>query len=136
MTDTIVATILTGVGVTGAVLLGVWRILAHFETRNDLAHADLGRRIDAGDLKLGQRIDNLRTELGGRIDRTNERIDKTTDQVEGVGTELGASIAGMKELLRSGSGGACGAPERGAETARAASAARWTPSRSSWAQAG
>lgn len=42
MTTDVVATVLTGVGV----LLGVWRMLAAYETRNDAAHAALTARID------------------------------------------------------------------------------------------
>ncbi len=58
----IASVILTGIGV----LLGVWRILAHYENRQDKAHADLGRRIDA----LGTDVTNLRermASLGGEI---------------------------------------------------------------------
>lgn len=38
----VMATVLTGAGV----LLGVWRLLAHYEDRNDRAHAALTARID------------------------------------------------------------------------------------------
>ncbi len=37
MTPDLIGTVLTGVGV----LLGVWRIQAHYETRNETAHAEL-----------------------------------------------------------------------------------------------
>ena len=49
MTPEIVSVVHTGVGV----LIGVWRIQAHYESRNDGAHADLGRRIDG----VGTRLD-------------------------------------------------------------------------------
>ena len=55
MTVEVWAVILTGVSVTGGVLLGVWGMLAHYETRNDKAHADLGRRIDG----MNGRMDTL-----------------------------------------------------------------------------
>ena len=45
----IVSVVLTGVGV----LLGVWRIQAHYEVRNEAAHADLARKIDGGLDSLG-----------------------------------------------------------------------------------
>jgi hypothetical protein len=38
----VIATVLTGAGV----LLGVWRLLAHYEDRNDRAHAALTARVD------------------------------------------------------------------------------------------
>ncbi len=38
---------------------GVWRMLAHYETRNDAAHTELGRRIDTGNANLSVRIDKL-----------------------------------------------------------------------------
>ena len=41
MTIEIITTALTGVGV----VLAVWRILVHYETRNDLAHAELRATI-------------------------------------------------------------------------------------------
>lgn len=78
MTDTIVATILTGVGVTAAILFGVWRMVEHYGARRD-ADLKLDRRIDALRRELDGRIDSVRVELGGRIDKTN-------DQVEGVRT--------------------------------------------------
>ena len=56
----------TAIGTVVATLFGVWRILAHYETRNHAAHAELGRRIDA----QGRRIDTL----SGRIDRLFELI--------------------------------------------------------------
>ncbi len=49
----------TAIGTVAATLFGVWRMLAHYETRNDAAHAEQGRRIDA---------------LAGRIDRVYELI--------------------------------------------------------------
>ena len=55
MDANVVATVLTGVGV----LLGVWRIVALYETRNDAAHAALGARIDAAQTSLSNRIDRL-----------------------------------------------------------------------------
>ena len=59
MTADVIATVLTGVGV----LLGVWRLLAAYEARNDAAHAALSTRIDTA-----------RAELGGRIDRLYELL--------------------------------------------------------------
>ena len=84
MTGEIVAMVLTGVGVTAAVLLGVWRMLAHYETRNDAAHAELGRRIDGVRVELGGRID----ELGRRIDEMGKRIDLVNGRVDLVYQEL------------------------------------------------
>lgn len=49
----------TAIGTVAVTLFGVWRMLAHYETRNDAAHAELGRRIDS---------------LAGRIDRVYELI--------------------------------------------------------------
>ncbi|MYN66398.1 MAG: hypothetical protein F4X11_15420 [Acidobacteria bacterium] len=71
MTIEVLTIILTGVSVTAGVLLGVWRMLAHYESRNDAAHAELGRRIDGARVELGARID----EMGKRIDLVNGRID-------------------------------------------------------------
>ena len=71
MNPEIVSVVLTG----AAVLLGVWRIHASYEGRNDNAHTELGKRIDATREELGQRIDTSRAELGGRIDVLNQRMD-------------------------------------------------------------
>ena len=57
MSDMIVATILTGVGTTAAILFGIWRMFAHRAARNDAAHADLARRIDRLDTDLGERLE-------------------------------------------------------------------------------
>ena len=60
----------TAIGTVAVTLFGVWRMLAHYETRNDAAHAELGRRIEAVRTDLSARIDTL----GGRIDRLYELI--------------------------------------------------------------
>ncbi len=62
MTPELIGTMLTVAGV----LIGVWRIQAHYETRNENAHAELGRRIDGLGPRidgLGERIDTLKTEV-------------------------------------------------------------------------
>ena len=46
MTLEIASIVLTGAGVVFGVLLGVWRIQAHYELRNDAAHAELTRKIE------------------------------------------------------------------------------------------
>ena len=50
----------TSIGIVAATLFGIWRMLAHYETRNDAAHADLGCRIDG----VNSRIDNLFGRVG------------------------------------------------------------------------
>lgn len=67
MTPEIASVVLTGVGV----LIGVWRMFAHYEARNDAAHAELAKRIDSGHVELGGRIDAV----NGRIDTVNGRMD-------------------------------------------------------------
>ena len=66
MTPEIVSVVLTGAGV----LFGVWRMLAHYETRNDAAHAELGRRIDV----MNTGIDKLTEGLSARIDKLYELL--------------------------------------------------------------
>ena len=51
----VIATVLTGAGV----LLGVWRLLATYEARNDRAHEALSARIDQANSALTARIDRL-----------------------------------------------------------------------------
>ena len=110
MTIEIMAIILTGVGVTAGVLLGVWRMFAHYETRNDAAHAELGRRIDAVRTELGERIDktndktnaridDMRTELGERIDKTNERIVGVEKKLDARIDEMGKRIDEMGKRI-------------------------------------
>ena len=67
MTPEIASVVLTGVGV----LIGVWRMFAHYEARNDAAHAALAKRIDSRYVELGGRIDAV----NGRIDTVNGRMD-------------------------------------------------------------
>lgn len=54
------------------VLFGVWRIAAHYETRNEKAHGELRAAIDKANESnntahegLSTRIDGVRTELHG-----------------------------------------------------------------------
>ncbi len=62
----------TAIGTVAVTLFGVWRLLAHYETRNDAAHAELGRRIDA-----------VRTELSTRMDTMSVRIDRLYELISG-----------------------------------------------------
>ena len=70
MTPEIVSVVLTGAGVLVGVLFGVRRMLAHYETRNDAAHAELGRRIDV----MNTRIDKLAEGLSARIGKLYELL--------------------------------------------------------------
>ena len=72
----------TAIGTVVATLFGVWRILAHYETRNHAAHAELGRRIDAVRTDLSGRIDAVRTDLSGRIDALEGRIDTLSGRID------------------------------------------------------
>ena len=79
--------IVPAIGTVTAVLLGVWRMLAHYEKRNDEAHAELGRSIEAAETKLGQRIEDNYHRLDGRIRSVEQgfaRIDQRLQTLERV----------------------------------------------------
>ena len=69
MTAEIVSVVVTGVGV----LLGVWRIQAHYEARNDSAHAALGQKIDAVREQLAKVAADV-AYLRGRNDERDRRM--------------------------------------------------------------
>ena len=76
----------TAIGTVAATLFGVWRMLAHYETRNDAAHAELGRRIDAVRTDLSTRIDTLDRRIdsqGSRLDTLAGRIDRVYELIAG-----------------------------------------------------
>ena len=99
----------TAVGTVAATLFGVWRMLAHYETRNDAAHAELGRRIDGVRTDLSDRIDAQGDRIdaqGGRIDTLSGRIDALEGRFEGRFTmlesrldTLGGRIDRLYELM-------------------------------------
>ena len=62
----------TAIGTVVATLLGVWRMLAHYEMRNDQSHSELGRRIDA----MNARIDGVAKQVNGRIDEVGAQINR------------------------------------------------------------
>lgn len=72
------------VAAVATILLGVWRMFARYEARNDAAHAALGRRIDV----MGVRIDRLAEGVNGRIDAVNGRIDDVNDRIDGVNDRI------------------------------------------------
>ena len=77
----------TAVGTVAATLFGVWRMLAHYETRNDAAHAELGRRIDGVRTDLSDRIDAQGDRIdaqGGRIDTLSGRIDALSGRIDAL----------------------------------------------------
>ena len=76
----------TAIGTVAATLFGVWRMLAHYETRNDAAHAGLGRRIDAVRTDLSARFDTLDRRIdsqGSRLDTLAGRIDRVYELIAG-----------------------------------------------------
>ena len=64
--------VLTAIGTAVVTLLGVWRMFAHYETRNDAAHTELGRRIDNLGARLDARLDGATAALNTRIDKLYE----------------------------------------------------------------
>ena len=66
--------VLTAIGTAVVTLLGVWRMFAHNETRNDAAHAELGRRIDNLGARLDARLDGATGALNARIDKLYELL--------------------------------------------------------------
>ncbi len=74
----------TAVGTVVVTLFGVWRMLAHYEPRNDAAHAELGRRIDNLDNSINNRIDNLDSRINHRIDNLNDSISNRIDNLHSL----------------------------------------------------
>ena len=77
-----VPAVLGGMSIAAVVLLGVWRMLAHYEKRNDKAHAELRDAITSAETRLGQRIEGLDARLRnveggfGRIDQRLETLER------------------------------------------------------------
>ena len=65
----------TAIGTVVVTLFGVWRMLVHYETRNDQSHSELGRRIDA----MNSRIDEVAKQVNGRIDEVGAQVNRRID---------------------------------------------------------
>ena len=78
----VVPAVLGGMSIAAVVLLGVWRMLAHYEKRKDKAHAELRDAITSAETRLGHRIEGLdarlrSVEVGfGRIDQRLETLER------------------------------------------------------------
>ena len=74
--------IIAAVGITAVILIGVWRIVASYESRNETAHEGLGNRIDGLRTELREDNATLRTELREDIAtlRTELRDDRRGGQ--------------------------------------------------------
>ena len=70
----IVPAVLAGMSVAAMVLLGMWRMLAHYEKRNDKAHGELRDAITASATRLETRLENRFDRLETRFDQTDERL--------------------------------------------------------------
>jgi hypothetical protein len=126
MTTVQVVAVVTGLMLTSAatiagVLFGVWRMFAHYEARNDVAHRDLGMRIDGTNTRvdgvrtdlggriedlskdLGARIDGVSEDLGGRVDKMNARIDDVHvnfgTRIDGLNADVGKRVDGVNTRL-------------------------------------
>lgn len=73
----IASVVLTGVGV----LLGVWRILAHYETRNDAAHAELARKIENALSNVRGEITKVTLDLRAEIMKVGDDMTKLASDV-------------------------------------------------------
>jgi len=82
-----VPAVLSGMSIAAVVLFGVWRMLAHYEKRNDKAHAELRDTITAAETRLatqlGQRIDGLDARLRN-VEVGFARIDQRLETLERV----------------------------------------------------
>ena len=77
MTPEIVSVVLTGAGV----LLGVWRIQAHYEMRNETAHAELRGAIAHLAAILEMRNETAHAELRGAIAHLAAILAKVAEDV-------------------------------------------------------
>ena len=89
----IVPAVLAGMS-SGAVLLpGMWRMLAHYEKRNEKAHGDLRDAITSTATQLEKRnekahgdlrdvITSTATRLGSRIEKRFDRLETRLDQMD------------------------------------------------------
>ena len=68
--DGIVPAVLAGMSVAAVLLLGMWRMLAYYEKRNDKAHGELRDAITSSATRLENRFDRLET----RFDQMDERL--------------------------------------------------------------
>ena len=66
--------VLSGMSIAVVVLLGTWRMLAHYEKRNDRAPGELRDAITASETRLELRIDRLQDEMKGDYRRLDERL--------------------------------------------------------------
>lgn len=73
----IMPTVLTGTGVVAAVLLGVWGIVARYDSR-------LRNRIDAQDRQLRDRLDAHGREITEQLGQLGERMAKLEALLEGL----------------------------------------------------
>ena len=78
-----VPAVLSGMSIAAVVLFGVWRMLAHYEKRNDKAHGELRDAITSAETRLGQRIDGLDTRLRN-VEVGFARIDQRLETLERV----------------------------------------------------
>ena len=85
----VIGLVLTAVGTTAAVLFGTSRLLASCETRNDAAHAELGKRID-----------RVRTELRGDNAELRGDITELRDELRAVAANVNILVGRQQERDR------------------------------------
>ena len=73
----ILPTVLTAIGVVAGVLLGVWQIVARYDSR-------LRERIDTQNKDLRDRIDILGKETAEQLGQLRERMAKLEGLLEGL----------------------------------------------------
>ena len=90
-----VRAVLSGMSISAVVLFGVWRMLAHYEQRNDKAHAELRKAIE----RQGEVIERQGETLRDRIDAQGKESAEQLGQLRERMAKLEGLLEGLREAI-------------------------------------
>ena len=103
-------TVLTAMGVVAAALLGVWGIVARYDSRvRDRIDAQakestkrleqLRDRMDAQGKETGEQLEQLRDRMNAQGKETGEQLEQLRDRMDAQGKETGEQLGQLRERM-------------------------------------
>ena len=96
-------TVLTAMGVIAAVLLGVWGIVARYDSRvRDRMDGQLGQlrdRLDAQGKGTSEQLGQLRDRIDAQGKETSEQLGQLRDRIDAQGKETSEQLGQLRERM-------------------------------------
>ena len=95
----IIPTVLAGMGMVAAVLLGVWGIVARYDSRVEDRMDTLRNRMDAQGKETAEQLGQLRDRMDAQGKETAEQLGQLRDRMDAQGKETAEQLGQLRERM-------------------------------------